>query len=366
MDVAGRMPYLFQRFPELEGRIPWTPILDSPPTPVSRLENIGRELGAGDFWIKRDDKTALPYGGNKPRKLEFVIADALKKGAAAIMTFGGIGTNHGLATTIYSKREGLDCNLVLTPQPVTDVVKRNLLLNCRLGANLRLGRNYGEVAAKALAWLGEETLAGRKVYVLPMGGSSVTGTLGYVNAGLEIAAQVKAGETPEPDYVFTPGGTSGTAAGLLAGFAIAGLRSKVVCVRVADPLFTNKWVVMGLANGALELLRRNGAKLPGRAVRRRDFILMEDYFGGAYGKPTPKGDKAILRLKETEGLKLEPTYTGKTMAAALDFIAERPSTEKFLYVMTYNSNDLSAELEGFGPENLPEEFRKYFSGGDEE
>ncbi|MEW5945253.1 MAG: pyridoxal-phosphate dependent enzyme [bacterium] len=366
--LSLKQPLLFHAYPRLAGGVPWIPLVEAP-TPVQRMENLERELGAPGLWVKRDDLTAVPYGGNKPRKLEFVIADAKAKGARAVMTFGGIGTNHGLATTIYAAANGLRSLLVLFPQPVTEHVRRNLLLNARFGAEMRLGGTYPGVACRALAWLAAERAAGRRVYVLPPGGSSVRGALGYVNAALEIAAQVRDGALPAPDFAFVPAGTCGTAAGLLAGFHIAGMKTVVVGVRVAARIAVNRGVAARLCDGIFRFLAANGADPTtggGRAARpcaalMKNLVLIHDFHGRGYGYPTPAGLEAIEKLEALEGLRLEPTYTGKAMAAMIDFVKRnRAEKRNVLFVNTYNSRSMNGYLEGVRPDALPQALRRYF------
>ncbi|MEW6201354.1 MAG: pyridoxal-phosphate dependent enzyme [bacterium] len=352
--------FLFRTFPELTGRIPHLPLLNTP-TPLEQMKSLGERLGIKNLWVKRDDLTAHPYGGNKPRKLEFIIADALSKGADAILTFGGIGTNHGLATTIYGAKNNLRSLLVLYPQPVTEHVHQNILLMRHFGAEMRLAGSYPGAALTAYQWIRQERRSGRKVYLLPPGGSSVVGALGYISAALELAAQVNEGVVPCPDYIFVPAGTCGTIAGLLAGLHLAGLPTKVVAVRVTMKLAANHIVAFKLCRNAIAFLKKNGAKIPAQGVSSEKLIFLHTYYGGEYGRATPQGLDAINLIKSNEGLSLEPTYTGKTAAGMIDFIHKRSKPDEvYLFWNTFNSQDLTLYLRDTSVDSLPASFQRYF------
>ncbi|HEV8325626.1 MAG TPA: pyridoxal-phosphate dependent enzyme, partial [Myxococcota bacterium] len=197
---------LFRRFPELEGRLPWLP-LASLPTPVERLAAL-EALAAGgagaSLWVKRDDLTSPLYGGNKVRKLELLLGAACAAGATSLVTTGGLGSNHAVATALYGARLGLRTTALLVPQPLTPGVRAAVLANLRAaagaGARLVLCASWAQAAARAAA----ETVAGLEpwarrapTFVWP-GGSSPAGLVGYVDAALEVAEAVRAGALPPP------------------------------------------------------------------------------------------------------------------------------------------------------------------------
>jgi D-cysteine desulfhydrase len=239
---------LFGAFPALEGKIPWTPI-GRFPTPVKEAPALAAALGAGRLFIKRDDLTHPVYGGNKVRKLEFILADAVKRGYKKVITFGGIGSNHFLATTIHAAEHGLGAIGVLVPQPVTEHVKRNMLCDIHFGAEMHLAGGYADATALALRVMAETALKdGKPPYLIPTGGSAVTGVIGYVSAAFELKRQIGEGALPEPDYIFVAVGTAGTAAGLIAGCRAAGLKTRVVGVKVTEWVVGNTVVLSSLAN----------------------------------------------------------------------------------------------------------------------
>ena len=340
-SAPAEVPALFRRYPQLQGRLPRVPLLDGP-TAVHRLPGIERAVGRPGLWIKRDDRSARPYGGNKPRKLEFLLGDARARRARHLVTFGGLGSHHALATALYGRRHGFRVTAILVPQPITDGVRQNLALLQALGAvTVRTSASRLDAArAAVLAWLAA-TLRGEAPYVVPPGGSSPLGTVGYVSAGLELAEQVAAGELPAPGAVYVACGSNGTAAGLLLGLRLGGLSSTLVAVRVSDRLRVDARRVASLARDALALLRKHAA-ISRVEVAASDVRVVEGFLGPGYGHPTPEAEEAVALAREAEGLTLEITYTGKALAAFLEAAratgshGERP----LLFWHTYNSHPL--------------------------
>ncbi len=225
MNKHTNLPALLRAYPELGANLPWMP-LGTFPTPVQRLDHVG----PANLWVKRDDLSSPVYGGNKVRKLEFILAQVKQQRKTHVVTLGGIGTNHGLATTIYGRQMGLLCTLVLFPQPVTSLVKQNLRLFNYYGANLI----YRPSLIRAvLTYYLSQRLRHPGAYFLYAGGSNAVGTLGFVNAAFELKEQIDAGAAPKPSVIFCPVGSNGTLAGLTLGARLAGLASTVIGVRVS-------------------------------------------------------------------------------------------------------------------------------------
>ncbi|MFA5400944.1 MAG: pyridoxal-phosphate dependent enzyme [Dehalococcoidia bacterium] len=336
---------LFEAYPALEKRVPWIS-LGQYPTPVQKLENLGKTIGYPEIWIKRDDKSSDVYGGNKIRKLEFAIADALRKKKKYMITVGGIGTNHGLATTIHCGRAGIKTALVLIPQQITDKVQENLLLDQHFGADINVGRSTMEAYLRA-AWL---ILTHPNFYLLWAGGTSPLSTFGYVNAALELKQQIGAGLLPEPKYIFGATGSMGTTAGLIVGCRLAGLKSRIAGVKVSMDAYSNVKGIVSLCNKTIKLMRKYDPSVPDMKFTDSDFDLEQDFFGGEYGRVTPEGRAAVDLIKKTEGIKLETTYTGKALAAMLDFIKKgrSPDGAPLLFWNTYNSVDYSETIKKCG------------------
>ena len=313
---------LHRRFGELRDTLPQVP-LGARPTPVRRLDGL-----PADVWMKDDGVFGDGgWGGNKVRKLEWILADARRRGASTILTFGALGTNHGLATALYARDHGLDVALALVDQPVDDHVAAQLERLEASGATLHRLHTRARVIA-ALPWL---MVRHRRPYVLPIGGSSPVGALGYVEAGLEIAAQVRAGALPEPGRVVVPMGSGGTAAGLAAGLALGGLRTGVLGVVVNDSLRLDEASTTRLARKTLKLLRSRGADVPDALA---PIEVTREQLGPGYGHSTSRSQAAAELARERAGLELDPVYTAKSMAGLLA-AAEREPGGPALFLNTY-------------------------------
>lgn len=320
--VTTAPPSSLPLFSQTEADLPWLPLAQLP-TPVERLSRLGPELGIGELWIKRDDLSSSLYGGNKVRKLEFLLADALAKGARRVVTIGAAGSHHLLATTRFAHALGLRAESFTLDQVWTPHVAHNQALGVHWG--VRHTRCPHEALVPAfIAWA-----RSRGDYVIPPGGSSPLGTLGYVNAALELAAQLAAGAMPVPRAIVVASGSGGTHAGLVAGLALAGLAIPVIGVRVVPRLFANRCRLSRLAAGALRLL--------GRTVRLPELVLHHGAFGGGYGHPTEAGERVTGAAFALEGLALEPTYTAKALAGAAAWCRLSGERGPVLYWHTYDS-----------------------------
>ncbi|MGH7482458.1 MAG: 1-aminocyclopropane-1-carboxylate deaminase/D-cysteine desulfhydrase [Longimicrobiales bacterium] len=323
---------LFARHPQLGGSIPWLP-LGCFPTPVHTLDLAG--FGAGDVWIKRDDLSGEVYGGNKVRKLEFLLGDAERSGATRLATIGAAGSHHALATTVYGSAAGFDVSLILFPQPPTPHARRVLATDAALGADVIWATSPRRVPAVVLRarW----ALRRERVAWIPVGGSSPLGTLGYVSGGLELADQIREGVAPAPREIHVPGGTLGTAAGIALGLALAGVGSRIIVTRVVSRAVTNRRRLLALLGRTARLLDRAG--LDGQAARaaeraRRSLELCERQFGRGYGHATTAGLAASDSFGAC-GVHLEPTYTAK---AAAELLARRASARApILFWHTFSS-----------------------------
>jgi D-cysteine desulfhydrase len=356
---------LFRRFPGLAERLPRRPLLTGP-TPVSRATGPGGAAPDGvELWIKHDERSTPVYGGNKPRKLEFVIGDALARGARRLVTSGGLGTNHGLATALLGREAGLATTLLLVHQPVTDAVRRQLLLLHAAGARLRYGGGLAGAVREGVLELMRDVWAGERPCIVPTGGSSPRGNLGFVSAGLELAEQVKAGELPEPERVFVPVGTGGTLVGLVVGLRLAGLRTRGVGVLVTDILPPSPARLARQANATVRLLRRHAPECDALRIAPGDFDWVADQVGPGYGAPTPAAREAVAAAAGM-GLTLETTYTGKALAALREAADRGILGGPTLFWNTYSAVDVAAALAPLPePSELPAAFQRFFGGGTE-
>jgi D-cysteine desulfhydrase len=276
------------------------------PTPVERLD----ALGATDteLWVKRDDRTNDGYGGNKVRKLEWLLADARARGARRLVTVGAAGSHHVLATTYFGTREGFEVEAVLVPQPRTDHVVEVLRAGLGLGLHAIPVQSWGG-AARAMAT--RMVTTGKDTRLITVGGSNVVGAMGYVAAARELAAQVRAGVMPEPDVCVVALGSGGTAAGLASGLAAERMKTRVVGVCVSEP----PWVLRLASRRLARACARRIPLEPGAADPPR--LGMDTRFlGRGYGHATAEGDEAT-RIASAAGLVLDPTYTAKAFASAL-------------------------------------------------
>src|SRR5690606_1255883 len=230
--AAGAEPALLRRHPRLRA-LPRAPFVTAP-TPVEPLPLPGAPAGA--CFVKRDERSCALYGGNKPRKLEWVLGAARARGGRRLVTSGGIGTHHGLATAILGRSLDMATTVVCVPQPVTPHVLEQLDAMLAWGAEIRFARGVPGAAAQTVRALVRARLAGERPLLVPTGGSSALGDVGFVAAAYELADQVAAGALPEPAEIYVPVGSGGTLSGLVLGLALAGLRTRVVGVLVTDIL----------------------------------------------------------------------------------------------------------------------------------
>ncbi len=350
---------LFKQYPDLEKSLPRL-ALGNYPTPVEKLQKLGKKR----VWIKRDDATSSIYGGNKVRKLEFILGDVLSKKKKKIVTMGGIGTNHGLATAIFCKEIGIDCRLLLFHQPVTENVKTNL----RLFSHYRAKQVYRKsLFATALAYYTIERLYNPGAFFLFAGGSTPVGTAGFVNAVFELKSQIDEGQMPEPQSIVCPLGSGGTLAGITLGVALAGLKSTVIGVRVTPdylgPLQTcTIETVMNLVFTTHRFLKRLTPQIPD--VNIQPPLIIDDYYGDGYGCTTPECMNAMYLMEDREHITLDPTYTSKTFAAVLDLCEGfTGSDQHMLYWHTYNSVDTTLLSQTVHTEDVPSPLRSFLESG---
>ncbi|MDD5094377.1 MAG: pyridoxal-phosphate dependent enzyme [Dehalococcoidia bacterium] len=356
---------LLEQHPALINTLPHI-ALGEFPTPVQKLDKLGHQIGLDHLYIKRDDLSGKTYGGNKVRKLEFLLGDALHSGAKEVLTFGAAGSNHALATAVYAQQLGLRSISMLRPQPNAHSVRRNLLMSYHCGADLHLCSPILcdtplAVLSASYQRLRHRLRSGQFPRVIPMGGSSPLGVLGFVNAALEFKDQVARGEIPEPDYIYVASGSMGTAAGLILGLKAANSKTRVIAVRVTGEKFVNKTGMIELIRKTNSLLCSLASSFPSMDFTEDDVEIRHDFFGESYALYTAEGMQASDRIERAEGIKLEGTYTAKALAALLDN-AERQALQNkvVLFWNTYNSRDFSDAIAGIDYHQLPRCFHRYF------
>lgn len=281
------------------------------------MDRLSAHFGGPKLWIKRDDCTGLATGGNKTRKLEYLVADALQQGADTLITLGALQSNHARQTAAAAAKLGLNCVLVLEERvsQQTDAYRHNgnVLLDRLLGARLKYVPRDTSMNAAAEQAAEEVRRAGGRPYVIPGGGSNVVGALGYAGSALEMLQQ--AGDLGmRIDHVVHATGSSGTQAGLIAGFESVRSGVHVLGITVGRPRDNQERNVARLLGETWDHLGLSGAPSDG-AVEAND-----GYFGEAYGMPTPAMKEAVDLLARTEAVLLDPVYSGKAMAGLIDLV----------------------------------------------
>lgn len=282
------------------------------PTPIEHLPRLSARLGGPEIFVKRDDATGLALGGNKVRKLEFLLGDALAGSADTLITCGAPQSNHCRQTAAAAARSGLACHLVLQdrvahPDRALYLASGNMLLDRLAGAELHLVAADADVDRAMAAIADRVRAAGGRPYVVPLGGSSPMGVLGYVDAAAELRRQSDAAGLAV-DAVVVAAGSGGTQAGLIAGGAPG-----VVGICIGDPAAKMRPAIAGLAADA--------CRLAGIAVPTDLRVDIRDGFvGPGYAQPTPGMVEAVRLCGELEGLILDPVYTGKAMAGLIAMI----------------------------------------------
>lgn len=339
---------LFDTFPELAERLPYRPLGEFP----TAIERIAAPLpGGGELWVKREDQSGLAYGGNKVRKLELLLADPPQgPKTRRLVTLGAYGSNQVLAAAIYGRPLGFSIEAVTFPQPITERVRRTVQAQLGAGAQLVPCRTQ---AGLAIEWPLAVLRAHRQrppALTMPPGASSPLGNLGWWSGGLEIAAQVRAGLAPRFDAVYVALGSGGTAAGLLLGLGSAA--RELVAVRAAPWPAASETVVRWHAGRCRALLGQLLGRSP-HFVLGPNLRIEGRFIGPGYGHATPLAQQAIEHGARL-GMRLDPTYTGKTFAALLgDAQAGRLAGKRVLFINTHNSRDIGSFVSAGSLDGLP-------------
>ena len=310
------------------------------PTPIEFMPRLSEELGGPDLYIKRDDCTGLGMGGNKTRKLEFLLGDALSSDSDILVTQGAVQSNHVRQTAAAACRYGLDCHALLERRVTRDYPRYestgNIFLDKLFGATLEFRPSGLDMNVEAESVASELRSSGRRPYFIPGGGSNAVGALGYVSCALEIARQ-ESESGVRYDWVVLGTGSAGTQSGLVAGFFALARDLPVMGISVRHPCDRQTSTVHGLTCQTLEQLGHDSVP--------SDKILVDDsYVGDGYGIPSPQTLEAICLTASCEGILLDPVYSGKGMSGLIGLVRSGffGSSDKVLFLHTGGSSSLFA------------------------
>jgi len=310
------------------------------PTPIEKLKSLSRELGGSELLIKRDDQTGLALGGNKTRKLEFLVGQALEQGADTLVTAGAAQSNHCRQTAAAAARAGLRCELLLNGT-IPELPNGNLLLDELLGARIHWVQR-SEREAKLSEIADELRKQGSRPYVIPVGGSNGVGATGYVLAMMELAEQLNR-LNQRVDHVVFASSSGGTQAGVVVGAKVTGFDGKLHGVRIDkdDEGAIYERELAEIANETAKYVDFDAQ------FTARDFNVEYDYLGGGYGVVGDLEREAIRLLASREGIVVDPVYTGRAMGALIDLIRKKAfrSDETVLFWHTGGAPALFAYAE---------------------
>ncbi len=293
------------------------------PTPLDEADNFARELGISKLYIKRDDCTGIGMGGNKLRKLEFFLADAIKQGADTVITIGGIQSNHTRLTASAAKKVGLNATVILrTDEEHIDLktsdFQGNILLSKIMGADIRFAyaptpESWALALNEAAADLRQK---GRKPYIIPSGGANALGVVGYLHGGIELADQLVQKQVT-PEAVVCACGSTGTLSGLLLAKCFLHMEHRLIGISVGNNKEAAKEKTLRLARECAQMLKMNVD------IKDDDVEIYDDYLGEGYAKPSEKDLHAIQMTAACEGILLDPVYTGRAMGGMIDLIKKK-------------------------------------------
>jgi len=303
------------------------------PTPIHKMDRLTKDIGKANLYIKRDDLTGIGIGGNKLRKLDYIVADAIDKGCTMLLTSGGRQTNHGRLTAAAAAKFGLKC-VVVCNGPKPDKMSGNLVLNRMLGSDVVFmdlkeleqvfdvnpSQEIIDGYHKFVAETQEKVIAkyealGEKVYVVPMGGHTPLGIMGYVDCVKEIMDQNEVSGR-KIDYVVAGNGSGGTYGGLLLGSKLYGAPFKVIGINIAGKDDRAVEDIIEVTNQTSELF---GLEV---TIQKEDFILYENSLGVGYNQPDVETRQAMYRIASNEGILTDPCYTGKVFNGLMKLVEE--------------------------------------------
>ena len=317
------------------------------PTPLEPMENLSRLLDGPNIWVKRDDCTGLAGGGNKTRKLEFLMADAEQQGADTIITQGAVQSNHARQTAAIAAKLGYECYLLLENRTGSDdpdfLANGNVLLDDIYNARLSDFPAGTDMNEEMLSLAEELRAAGKKPYIIPGGGSNRIGALGYVNAAYELVGQCN-DQGLKVDHIVHATGSTGTQAGLVTGLTAIHSGIDLMGISVRALKEAQEENVYRLACETAELIGSSAA------LNRSDVVANSDYVGEGYGMPTDGMIEAVEMAARHESILLDPVYSGKAMAGLIDLVRQGfyRREENIVFIHTGGAQALSGYRSLFG------------------
>ena len=317
------------------------------PTPLEPMANLSRLLDGPNIWVKRDDCTGLAGGGNKTRKLEFLMADAEQQGADTIITQGAVQSNHARQTAAIAAKLGYECYLLLENRTGSDdpdfLANGNVLLDDIYNARLSDFPAGTDMNQEMLSLSEELRAAGKKPYIIPGGGSNRIGALGYVNAAYELVGQCN-DQGLKVDHIVHATGSTGTQAGLVTGLTAIHSGIDLMGISVRAPKEAQEENVYRLACETAEFIGSSAA------LNRSDVVANSDYVGEGYGMPTDGMIEAVEMIARHESILLDPVYSGKGMAGLIDLVRQGfyRREENIVFIHTGGAQALSGYRSLFG------------------
>lgn len=350
---------LFEAYPALQ-RIPWVRLGDWP-TPITEAKKFAKQNNLAGLYVKREDMSHAERGGNKLRGLEFLLAQAAQRNAQTLLAVGASGSQHLSRTAWHARKLGMDTTALALKQPPADYARRNLLAGLATGATY-VPAGYVTLVPKLVwNWLKHNSGRGsRPVFYIPPGGTSPRSCLGHVNAAMELKRQIDDGLCPEPDYLYAAMGSMGTTAGLGLGCKLAGLKTRIVGVVVSYRWYCTPARWARLARRTLRLMRRFDPTVPDLSIEPSHLTVIGAALGKGYAHFTESSMKLAEQFHDCEGIRLDGTYTAKTLEGAMQFIHRGGLQDKIhLFWQSFQATPNIMHI----PQEHPNlDFRRFFSG----
>lgn len=303
-------------------------------TPVQQMP------GCEQVYLKRDDWSATDYGGNKIRKLDFLLADAVARDRRELTVFGYAGSNFVAATSWHGARLGLRVAAGLLPQRAADYVVDNLSISLHCGTELFVRNHDVGLVAHASALALRSLRTGALPCWIPPGGSNALGALGFVDAAFELRAQIDAGLMPMPERLYVPFSSMGTVAGLCIGLALSGLATQIMAVQVVGDRHAGRSALARLLARTGRRLRRHGVQTPAVETLLEKVTIRPEFYGGEYALATPEVYAAITRFESASGARSDSAYSGKALACLYADLQSRSGQRAWLYWHTFSARAL--------------------------